>query len=315
MKLIMLFILLAISLYSFKGQKLESKVSITGTSLGTFYNITIAHEMLFKQKQKLEQDIKAKLQELDEQMSTYKSYSLLSKFNDHQSLEPFKVTYEIITVVKLAKELYYLTDTQFNIALDPVIDLWGFDKTLGHKVPSNSLIKNALKHCNMDDLVIFEDYLQKKDPQLRLNLSSIAKGFIVDEIGKLLLNNNLTNFLIEIGGEILAYGKNAQKDWWVGIEDPHNLGTIATKITLYNEALASSGTYLNYFTVDNKKYSHIINAKTGYPINIHDIALVSIKAPNCMLADALSTACMLISQEKCAKIITYFKASEIARNL
>lgn len=315
MKFLLLFILLAISLYSFKGQKLERLVNLKGSSLGTFYNVVIANQMTLRQKELIHQDIKDKLQELDEQMSTYKSYSLLSKFNEHKSFEPFSVTDEIITVVKLAKQLYYLSDKQFNIALDPIIDLWGFDKTARKAIPNDLLLKDTLKQCNLDNLVIGNNFLQKKDVNLRLNLSSIAKGFIVDEIAKLLLNKGLSNFLVEIGGEIFAHGYNYHQAWQVGIEDPNNLGNITKNIAIHNEAVASSGTYLNYFTDNGKKYSHIINAKTGYPININDIALVSIKASSCMLADALSTACMLLSQAKCSNILTYFHASEILRKL
>ena len=282
--------------------------------MGTFYKIIIAPKKKYDLAyvNHLSKIIKNRLDDLDQQMSTFKPASLISQFNNQKNLEKFFVSKEIIKVVSLAYEIYNLSDHAFNIALDPLIDLWGFDKS-GRRpqTPSQKEIKQALSNTELSGLIIGDNFLQKTNPNLSINLSGIAKGFIVDEVANLLKEQDLDNFLIEIGGEIVASGQNFNKPWAVGIEDPHNIGEISKVVELTNQAIASSGTYINYFTdKDGGKYTHIINPNTGYPVK-NAPPRISILAPTCMLADALATACMLLDKFACGNLVGKFANTKL----
>lgn len=282
--------------------------------MGTFYKIIIApqkkHDLAYVNY--LSKIIKNRLDDLDQQMSTFKPSSLISQFNNQKNLEKFFVSKEIIKVVSLAYEIYNLSDHAFNIALDPLIDLWGFDKSGRRQAPpSQEEIKQALSNTELSGLIIGDNFLQKTNPNLSINLSGIAKGFIVDEVANLLKEQELDNFLIEIGGEIVASGQNFNKPWAIGIEDPHNIGEISKVVELTNQAIASSGAYINYFTdKDGGKYTHIINPNTGHPVKNAPPG-ISILAPTCMLADALATACMLLDKFACGNLVGKFANTKL----
>jgi thiamine biosynthesis lipoprotein len=305
------------SFYSFKNENKPKNITINGASMGTFYRIIIAtqkkHDLAYVNH--LSKIIKNRLDDLDQQMSTFKPTSLISLFNNQKNLEKFFVTKEIIKVVSLAHEIYNLSGHAFNIALDPLIDLWGFDKSARRQqTPSQEEIKHVLSNTELSGLIIGDNFLQKTNPNLSINLSGIAKGFVVDEIAVLLKKQELNNFLIEIGGEIVASGQNFNKPWVIGIEDHDNIGEFSETIELTNQAIASSGNYINYFTdSQGNRYTHIINPNTGYPLKSAP-SRISILAPTCMLADGLATACMLLDKLSCGNLVGKFTNTKLLSN-
>jgi thiamine biosynthesis lipoprotein len=143
----------------------------------------------------------------------------------------------------------------------------------------------------------------KKNKHIKLNLSAIGKGYGIDLIGKKLEGLNITNYIIDIGGDIFARGQNKNKQKWViGIENPKlDEKLIKEIVNVSNKGVATSGEYKNYFSKDGKKYSHIINPKTGLPIT-HSTKSVTVIAKNAMSADGWATALIAMGSEMGLKI-------------
>jgi len=158
-----------------------------------------------------------------------------------------------------------------------------------------------------------EGFLQKKESTVTLDLASIAKGYAVDQVSDLLRASGMENFLVEIGGEVLAAGyRKDGKPWQVGINQPSTSAStmdVYQAVPLHNRAMATSGDYRNYFESDGKRFSHIIDPRTGYPVN-NDVVSVSIVADNCLFADGLATAIMVMGPEHGMALIRSLKDVE-----
>jgi thiamine biosynthesis lipoprotein len=214
------------------------------------------------------------------------------------------VSAEFFSVVKEALKVYESSGKAFDITVAPLVNLWGFGSE-GHRVtpPKSSEISSVLKNIGSMYLKTEGDHLLiKKIPALQLDLSAIAKGYGVDVVTRIFLQERLENFMIEIGGEVYTHGNKAGGEYWkIGIDAPnlHSLPgqNIQAILLLKNVAVATSGDYRNFFEYNGKIYSHTINPQTGFPVT-HNLASVTIVAQNCMEADALATAIMVMGWEK-----------------
>lgn len=282
---------------------------ITGLTMGTFYSVVIAtHDQHPKiSKAELKKQIDARLEEICDIFSTYRPQSTISRFNRSTSTEKMVVDSELAHVVERAIAISTLTNGAFNVALDPLIDLWGFDKS-GRitKKPDQAAIREALRLSDPSKIKLEGRAIRKADGRMSINLSGIAKGWAVDDIANFLGEQGFANFMVEIGGEIVTRGDNSRKQPWViGIENPRFIGDQAkfiARVELQNKALASSGIYLNFFIEDGIKYSHIIDPRTGYPLR-HGLVSVTVIASDCMTADALATAAMVMGEAKTRRVI------------
>jgi thiamine biosynthesis lipoprotein len=161
-------------------------------------------------------------------------------------------------------------------------------------MPDRNEIEDAVRLSSLTNLVIGNTKI-KKTVDIHINLSAIAKGYAVDEIAELLKRKGITDFLVEIGGEVVALGKNIEQQWTVGIEMPNSESAIP--ITLNNKAIATSGNYRNFFIWEGEKYNHIIEPGTGLPVR-SDLTSVSVIHPQTMIADAYATAMMVMGSER-----------------
>ena len=143
--------------------------------------------------------------------------------------------------------------------------------------------------------------LSKKNKEIQINLSAIAKGYAVDRISKMLENKGYNNFIVEIGGEVRVKGNRAKKEkgWNIGVARPEENSVTSYEyvIKLKNMSVATSGDYRNYFYIDDKKYSHTIDPKTGYPVE-HSLSSVTVFDEECTKADALATGIMSMGEKK-----------------
>ncbi len=291
---------------SVKGQE----VHIQGETMGTFYSVVIAvrNQRIALSPQKLKEKIDLRLERINDIFSTYRINSAISQFNRSQN--SMEVPNELAFVVTRSLKFSKLTYGAFNIALDPLIGLWGFDRN-GRidKKPSDAAIAKALTLSNISHLRVQKSVLKKADPRLSINLSGVAKGWAVDDLARLLISMGINDFLLEIGGEMVAKGFNMwNKPWLVGIENPEFIGDktrLLARVHLENQALATSGTYLNFFVENGVTYSHIIDPRTGYPVK-RELISITVIAPDCMTADALATAGMVLGEERTREIIKNF---------
>ena len=207
-----------------------------------------------------------------------------------------------------SSEINIKTNGFFDITLDPIIELWGFgyESKQTKTAPTEQQIKNTLSivgQRSLLDINYENNELIKKNKNLKINLSSIGKGFGIDLIGKKLNQLGIKNYLINIGGDILTKGHNKKnKNWIIGIENPNLKEKLIKEIVnLSNKGLATSGDYKNFFTKDGKRYSHIINPKTGKPI-MHSTKSVTVIHDNSMKADGWATALLALGRVDGLKI-------------
>ncbi|MFW9804989.1 MAG: FAD:protein FMN transferase, partial [Candidatus Thorarchaeota archaeon] len=222
--------------------------------------------------------------------------------------EKFKISDDFYQVMQVAEKIYQLSDGAWDGTVNPLVDLWGFGRT-GRKevIPDESEIMRLRAFVGFDDIeIVAPGFLIKKRPQISLDLSSIAKGYGVDAVVRVIRNEGFENYLVEIGGEVFASG--LRKDggqWRIGINRPRKdaaANDVYKVVRLQGHAFATSGDYRNFFEVDGIRYSHVIDPKTGYPVS-NGVVSVSIIADNCTFADGLSTAVMVMGAEKGLSLI------------
>jgi FAD:protein FMN transferase len=277
--------------------------SWTGKTMGSTYSVKLVGSRLSApQLENLKAAVDAALVEVNRQMSHYVTNSELSRFNQSTSTAPFEVSEAFAGVTRFALELSEKTDGMFDPTLGPLIDLWGFGpKPRRDTEPSESEIAAAEALCGYRHLsVVSNRFLQKDIPGLRLNLSAIAAGYGSDEAARVIRAAGISNLFVDVTGEVLAFGVNAEGNpWRVGVDlpDPDSMPgeNLATVLHLSaGSAVATSGNYRNFFQDENGRvYSHIFNPKLGRPVS-HNLASVSVAATNCMVADGLSTTLFVL---------------------
>lgn len=310
-KIICYFTLLASLLILTACDKQASIVSLTGRTMGTTYHIKYIDKGEVKQSaEQIQAEIEQQLKEVNRQMSTYIKDSEISLFNQSQAInQPINISKGFATVVKEAIRLNQVTKGGLDITVGPVVNLWGFGpENRPEKQPSAEQIAQRQQWVGIDKLKLQqtgEQYqLIKSIPELYIDLSSIAKGYGVDVVAATLENNNIDNYMVEIGGEIRAKGKNIENKYWqIAIEQPiqSEQKTAQIVIGLNNMAMATSGDYRIYFEQDGKRFAHEIDPKTGYPIQ-HNLASITVLSDNTMTADGLSTGLFVLGAEKALEI-------------
>jgi len=289
-KLVALLVLLF--LISCKQEPKNMKVS--GQVFGTSYSIQYYTDTNLN----FESQFDSLFYVINKSMSTYQTNSIISKLNRNEAVQ---VDEHFRTVYAASQEIYNLTEGAFDPTIGGLVNAWNFGPE-GKIIDLDSLkIHNLMLYVGFDDVSIKYNFVVKPHKAF-LDFNAIAKGYAVDVISEFLINQHIENFLVEIGGEIYAKGKNIDKqsNWKVGVETPRFDGeqSILKAINLHNEAMATSGTYRK-FKIDDQgnRYSHIIDAKTGYPSKTNLLS-ISVIAEDCMTADAYATAFKTMGIEK-----------------
>lgn len=268
--------------------------------MGTTYHIKYLNENNYKQ------DIDSLLKEVNLSMSTYIPESEISEFN-RSGLVNVKSNY-FIPVLQKSVEIYKNTNGAFDPTVMPLVNAWGFgfeNKSIIDSSLIDSLLDQiSLQHIAFKNKTVVNTY---KKPVM-LDFSAIAKGYGVDVVAHFLRSKDITNFMVEIGGEVVCSGFNQEKEVWrIGIDNPkyqeEGGERLSQVIQLNNNALATSGNYRNFYVDSNGvKRAHTINPKTGYPVD-HSLLSASVKAKDCMTADGYATALMVLGVEKCKKVV------------
>ncbi len=299
------FIVILFSCYGCSG---NDYTIFSGNTMGTTYHIKIFSRS-FNNISTLKKRIDQRLDEINQSMSTYIDESEISRFNRSGiSGKKFYISDDFLNVMKVAETIYRITGGAWDGTIKPLVHLWGFDgsKKTG-SVPEQESIEKTVSKTGFNNIEVSEkNFLLKKKVQVTLDLASIAKGYGVDQIAQVLKNHGISDFIVEIGGEVYASGlkKNGQ-EWQVGINSPEKKAgfeKVYKKISLRNRALATSGDYRQFFEIKGTRYSHVIDPGTGYPVS-NGVASVSILADKCILADGLATAVMVMGREKGLELI------------
>jgi len=276
-------------------------VSITGLAMGSSYSIQYLPAPNAPASETVRRTAADLLERLEQQMSTYRTNSELTRFNTSRSTNWFAVSPELAQVVGEAQRISRLTGGAFDVTIDPLVRLWGFgpNRRTG-EVPSANAIGTARARVDFRKLDVRRDpaELRKNDPMLTIDLSGIAKGFAVDALAAALDNLGVRNFLVNLAGEIKAHGNSAAgRPWRVGVEKPvENRRDIGRAIELRDLGLSTSGDYRNFFEVRGLRFHHLIDPRTGWPVD-GGAASVSVAQASSATADALATALMVLGPE------------------
>ncbi|MFM2165932.1 MAG: hypothetical protein RIS79_303 [Verrucomicrobiota bacterium] len=242
--------------------------------------------------------LQADLDRWEAVFSHWRPDSAVSRFNESKSTDWQSLPPEVIELVRLAKRIADDTDGALDITLAPLIDLWGFGAKGSRQVPpSDAEIEKARQPCGWHLLDIRDEppAVRKKHPLLRLNLSAIAEGWALDQLAKRLAAAGVQDFLLELGGEVLARGHGPDgKPWLVGVQMPEASSKQPMQaLRLENACLATSGSYRQYFEHEGKSYPHVLDARTGRPV-AHALRSVSVKHASASLADGYATALLVL---------------------
>ncbi|SHI11298.1 FAD:protein FMN transferase [Ferrimonas marina] len=273
--------------------------SISGQTMGTSYHISWVAGSEGHSPEQLQAAIDQRLEQVNDSMSNWRPDSLISQFNDLRSDEAMLVDADFIAVMRESVRLAELTDGALDVTISPVVDLWGFGpQGRVQHAPSIESIQEAKAHTGIKHLEIEGMRLRKHLPTLNLNLGAIAKGYGVDVVADLLDEQGIHDYLVEIGGELRLKGaKPDQQPWRIAIEKPDAYGRGVAQILAPGEmAIATSGDYRNFFEEEGRRFSHLIDPRSGEPVNTR-LASATVLAPTAMTADALATAFIIMGTE------------------
>lgn len=257
----------------------------------------------------------AKYHKLYNSYDDFEGVNNFKTINDKAGVEPVKVEPEIIELIDYSKEMYELTGGKINIALGSVLEIWHNYRDMATKDPDNAAIpsdkelEEAAKHKDIDAIEVDHENSTVfiKDPEVRIDIGAIGKGFATEKIAKVLENEGLASGLLSVGGDDVIIGKNPNNEegkWKIAIKNPfldQKDKPYAAVVDVNESSLVTSGDYQRFFTVDGKNYHHIIDPETNYPSD--KWKSVSVTCDSIALADTLSTYLFLIDQEEGQKIL------------
>ena len=287
-----------------KGQNLttNTNIHIAGKTFGVVaYHI----KYIDPTGRNLQPAIDSVLDNINQSLSTYLPESEISLFNSKDSL--IYQSSHFYPMLVNSKIVFEKTNGAFDPTIMPLVKAWGFGPNKSRAREMRAVnVDSLLKYVGFDRVVFDEEKVKKNTPKLALDFSAIAKGYAVDVVATLLESYDIQNFMIEIGGEILCKGKNLKGEFWaIGIDNPtydpaSGNAAIALAIALKNSAIATSGSYRNFYERAGKRYIHIIDPKTGMPLE-QQLLSASVIMSSCTLADAYATAFMVMGTQKSKK--------------
>ena len=294
------FLLLILSFYSCSNN--DNYSFLMGNTMGTSYSIKFSKSDI--PIYKVQKDINDIFDIINSQMSTYKSNSEISAFNNMPSNVSKKISPDFYYVLGKSEFYYQLSEGLFDITIEPLSKVWGF-KNENFILPNTKDIDSVLNITGFDKVKLLgNNTIIKGSDNVKISLNAIAKGYAVDKISDYFEDNNFENYMIEIGGEIRTKGKNASGGKWkIGLSSfDLEFGDIIEYITVNDASLATSGDYRNFITYNDISYSHVINPKTGYPTT-NNVVSATIIATDCIDADALATVANVASADKTIDLI------------
>ena len=279
-------------------------VEFRGPTMGTTYSVKVvtgSTGLGASARSDLDETIRGELERINVLMSTWDPESELSRFNRSTSLEPFAVSPETFEVFQWAVDLGALTGGALDVTLAPLIDAWGFGPGGRREAPPAAdeiaLLREAIGVHRLD-LDAAAMTVRKVRADVRCDFSALAPGYAADRLWARLGSQGVTDFLVDVGGELRARGRNdAGEPWQIAVERPQTGGrAIERMVPISDLAIATSGDYRNYYEVDGERVAHILDPRTGRPIR-HRLASVTVVDELAVRADALSTALMVLGPD------------------
>lgn len=277
----------------------DSWIKLQGSVFHTFYHIT------YEGSKDYRHEIDSLFKVFDGSLSMFNDTSIISRMNRNEEV---KANHYFQEVFRKANYVSHKTDGAFDITVAPLVNLWGFGFKNSDNV-SQQAVDSILQFVGYQTVSLDDEgYLHKQDPRTILDASSIAKGYMSDIVAEFLSQHGVTNYMVEIGGEIALNGVNPKgKAWTVGISRPvvdslQQDHGYQGYIQLTEGGLATSGNYRNFYEKGGKRYAHTIDPHTGYPIQ-KDVLSATVISIDCMTADAFATAFMVLGKDKALEVL------------
>jgi FAD:protein FMN transferase len=254
----------------------------------------------------IEKAVNDEIARMDKALSNYRDDSDIEAFNAQQTTDAIEVDAELVALVEEARKVNRASNGCYDLSIKPLFDLWGFKKDV-FSPPSDADLAQTLANVGMDNLeTVDATHLRKHIPNLRIDVSSIGQGYAVGQVVKVLEQFGVQNYLVEIGGELKVKGKKPDGEAWrIALEKPLPNERKMQKIVRFDTgapmSLMASGTYRHYFDSNGKRYSHILDARSGKPVE-HNTVSVAILYENPTVADAWSTALLCLGSSEGVKV-------------
>lgn len=289
----------------------KNEVSNSGFYFNTIINITLYNT----NNSKLIDDCFDIAHKYENMFSNTIPESDISKINDNAGIKSVKVNPETIELLNSAIKYCELSNGKFDITIGKLSELWNISKisqsikndeniTDDSVIPKESDILALVNHINFHNIIIDSNSVYLSDSDSKIDLGGIAKGFVADKMKEYLLENGINSAIINLGGNVLTIGSNTNGNSFnVGIQKPFNKsGEIITKISVISKSVVTSGIYERYYKVDDVIYHHLLDSKTGYPIN-NNLLSVTIISDSSTEGDALSTICFSLGLDEGMNLI------------
>ncbi|CNK77037.1 FAD:protein FMN transferase ApbE [Yersinia alsatica] len=285
----------------------RQQIDIEGKTMGTFYSVKISGATT-PNPHKLQQEIDALLEQANNDISTYRQTSVLSRFNQYRGSEPQPIPRGMADIILLAQRIGRDTDGAMNITVGPLVNLWGFGpEKQPTQIPTQDQIDSARQQVGLQHLTLISDnrgeWLQKDLPDLYVDLSTMGEGYGVDLLVNLMMRKGITNYLVSVGGAVSSRGVNGQgQPWRVAIQKPTDQeNAVQALVDLQGYSISTSGSYRNYFEQGGQRYSHVLDPANGRPIN-HRLVSATVIATTALEADGWDTGLMVLGTEKALRL-------------
>lgn len=277
----------------------ETLETFMGPTMGSTYTIKYVRAAGAPDVVKAQAEVEAILAEVDLQMSTYRSDSLIEGFNQAAAgCQP--MSEPVLELVRYGEQLARRSDGAFDLTIEPLLNLWGFGpQSRGQRIPSADELTAVRAEYGYQRLQVRDGQLCKDRDGIQVDFNSIAAGYTVDRIAARLQQLGVSSYLVEVTGELKAEGRKPDgSPWRIAIEAPQSEGRVAQQIIqLDGLGVSTSGDYRNYFEQDGQRYSHTLDPRRAAPIN-HKLAAVTVLDNSAMQADGLSTVLMVLGPEQ-----------------
>ena len=282
---------------------------LTGETMGSAWTVKIAG-VLPRPAADLQSGAQARFEAVNQALSTYRADSALSRFNDEASGEWVNIDPELAAVLRYALTLAARSDGAYDVTVGPLVNLWGFGPDPAtNRVPDAAAIEAARARVGWRKVQVDATADRaRKQPGMRIDLSSLGKGRGVDRVAEYLDAQGVTNYLIDLSGKLRARGRNPRGDaWQVAVEqpaadDPSGAPRIVPAVVaLYDRSIATAGDYRRFFESGGRHYSHIIDPRTGSPVEHATLSATALGA-TCMEADALATMFMVMDPDAALRV-------------
>ena len=280
---------------------------ISGFAQGTTYNLSfVLPQDSTIPLATIEQAVEAEFARIDKSLSNYRDDSMIEAFNAQQTTDIYEVDAELVALLEEARKIHRASNGCYDLTIKPLFDLWGFKKD-EFSPPSDADLAQTMAIIGLDNIeTVDETHLRKQIPNLRIDVSSIGQGYAVGQIVKILEQYGIQQYLAEIGGELKISGKKPDGEpWKIALEKPLPNERKMHKIVSFDSgepmSLMASGTYRHYFDSNGKRYSHILDARSGKPVE-HNTVSAAILHENPTIADGWSTALLCLGSSEGLKV-------------